>query len=456
MLIDTHCHLDFEEFELDRDEVIKRASASGVKYIINIGSSKEGSLHSINLAGQYENIFATVGIHPHNADTVTDELITFLKEKVLSSQKVVAVGEVGLDYFKSESSSQAQINAFQRFIQLSKELNLPLVIHSRDAQADTLSILKESGAKKVVLHCFSANEAYLKKYLGMGYFVSLTCNLTYKNTHTLRNLLKQIPPERLMLETDAPFLPPQEFRGKRNEPAYIKYLCQTVSDIYGLSFEDVSRITSLNTVNFFGIKDKEIIKSVVAYKIRDSLYLNITNRCTDNCTFCVRDFTDFVKGHNLRLEYEPDSREIIEAVGDPRQYKEVVFCGYGEPFLRLEVILEVGKVLKTKGAYIRINTNGHGNLIHKRNVALDLKGIIDEICVSLNADSSQRYLELCKPQFGLDTFNKVKEFILECKKVIPKVSITCIEMPQIDIKKCEDIAKELGVGFRKRHLNIVG
>ncbi|MBM3254593.1 MAG: YchF/TatD family DNA exonuclease [Candidatus Omnitrophica bacterium] len=456
MLIDTHCHLDFEEFDLDREEVIKRARDSGVKYIINIGSSKEGSTRSLKLAEDYENIFATVGVHPHYASTVNEELIDFLKQKISESKKVVAIGEVGLDYFKNESPREEQIRTFQRFIGLSEELNLPLVIHSREAQSDTLSILKEVKSKKVVLHCFSQDEEYLKKYLDIGFFISFTCNLTYKNAHTLRSLLKQVPPERLMLETDAPFLPPGNFRGKRNEPAYIKYLCQTVSDIYKLSFEDVARITSLNAINFFDIKDENVKRGVIAYKIRDSLYLNITNICTDNCTFCVRNFSDFVKGHNLKLDYEPSSEEIIKAVGNPQQYREVVFCGYGEPFLRLDVILEVSRVLKQKGAYIRINTNGHGNLIHNRSVVRDLAGLVDEICISLNAEDPKKYFEICKPKFGPETFNRVKDFILECKAVIPRVSITCIDMPQIDIKRCEEIAKELGVGFRKRHLNIVG
>jgi TatD DNase family protein len=456
MLIDTHCHLDFEEFNLDRSEVLKRAEEAGVKYIINVGSSREGSLESIKLAEENENIFATVGVHPHHASVVTDELINFLKEKAKTAKKVVAIGEVGLDYLKSESPKEDQIKAFQKFLTLSMELNLPLVIHSREAQPDTFLILKEVNPKKVVLHCFSGSEEYLKKYLGMGFFVSFTCNVTYKNAAALRALLRHVPVECLMLETDAPFLPPQEFRGKRNEPAYIKYLCQTAADIYGLSYEDIARITGLNAVNFFGIKDGGCSKNNIVYEIRDSLYLNITNRCTDNCTFCVRNFTDFVKGHNLRIDFEPSGKEIIEAVGDPLRYKEVVFCGYGEPFLRLDVILEVSRALKQKGAYIRVNTNGHGSLIHNRPVASELAGLVDEVCVSLNAESPEKYFNICKPKFGPGTFNSVKEFIRECKSVIPKVSITYIDLEGVDIKKCEALAGELGVGFRKRHINIVG
>ncbi|MFH0839050.1 MAG: TatD family hydrolase [Candidatus Omnitrophota bacterium] len=458
MLIDTHCHLDFEEFNLDRDEVLRRASEAGIRYIINIGSSKEGSLRSLELASTYENVFATIGVHPHHASTVDSGLVAFLKEKARSaSSKVVAVGEVGLDYFRNESKKEDQTRAFHAFIELAKELSLPLIIHSRDAGEDTLAILKEARVKKVVLHCFSNSETYLKQCLDMGFFVSFTCNLTYKNAYELRTVLKETPPERLMLETDAPYLPPQDFRGRRNEPSYLVHLCRTIADIYGLSFEDVARITSLNAVHFFGLQDEELVQNKIAYKIRDSLYLNLTNRCTDNCDFCVRNFTDFVKGHNLRLLREPDAHELIEAVGKSSPYKEIVFCGFGEPFLRLDIIVETARLLKAQGVYIRIDTNGHGNLIHNRSVAKELAGLVDEVCVSLNAADARTYFEICKPQFGPETFNKIIEFILECKKVLPKVSISCIDMPQVvDIKKCEELAKELGVGFRKRHLNVVG
>lgn len=194
----------------------------------------------------------------------------------------------------------------------------------------------------------------------------------------------------------------------------------------------------------------------IAYQIRDSLYLNITNRCTDNCTFCVRNFTDFVKGHNLKLKKEPTLQEILDAAGDPARYKEIVFCGYGEPTLRLDVILEVSKKLKEKSAHIRLNTNGHGNLINKRSIVNQLAACMDEASVSLNVDTKENYNKICRPQFGPDTFDKVLEFVKECKNNGIKTSITCIEMPGVDIDKCKKIAQNLGVGFRQRQLNVVG
>ncbi len=194
----------------------------------------------------------------------------------------------------------------------------------------------------------------------------------------------------------------------------------------------------------------------IVYKIRDNLYLNITNRCTDNCTFCVRNYTDYVKGYSLRLKEEPTVKEILDSIGDPKFYKEIVFCGYGEPTLRLDVVRDVSRALKEKGAYIRLVTNGHGDLINKQPIAPLLSGLIDAVSVSLNVHSKESYFQICKPEFGEGTFDRVKEFILSCKKFVPKVEITCIEMPGVDIQECKKIAEELGVGFRLRRLDVVG
>jgi TatD DNase family protein len=171
----------------------------------------------------------------------------------------------------------------------------------------------------------------------------------------------------------------------------------------------------------------------------------------------VRNFTDFVKGHNLRLEREPTADELIKAVGDPKQYKQIVFCGYGEPTLRLDTIIEVSKALKQKCANIRIVTNGHGNLINKCDITEKLKGLIDELSISLDVDTKEKYNKICKPDFGPDTFDKIKEFVLSAKKRIPKIEITCLDMEGVDIDKCRKIAEEeIGVGFRLRTYNEVG
>jgi len=253
MLIDTHCHLDFPQFDADRDAVIQRAKENGVDYLINIGSSLLGSQASVELAKKYEFIYASVGIHPHEADSSGAKEVDAIK-KLAIQNKVAAIGEIGLDYFKNFSKAENQRPLFNSLLKLAKDLNLPVVIHSREASADTLKILKEFMPIKAVVHCFSGDENFLKECLDLGFFISFTCNITYPKAQNLRDLVKAAPIERVFLETDAPYLPPQELRGKRSEPAFVKNLAAEVSRIKGISIEEVAKITTQNAKTFFQLK----------------------------------------------------------------------------------------------------------------------------------------------------------------------------------------------------------
>jgi TatD DNase family protein len=270
-----------------------------------------------------------------------------------------------------------------------------------------------------------------------------------------------------MLETDCPFLAPQSNRGKRNEPSYLPHHIKELAKLYKLSEADIARITTMNAHHLFGVDishECDEVKAVkktpktITYAIRDSLYLNITNRCTCKCYFCVTHFTDYVKGHNLRLDSEPSSDEIIAAIpADVHvKYKEVVFCGYGEPTLRLDVIKDVCRHLKQQDMTIRINTNGHANLIANRSVAKELKGLVDNVSVSLNALNPKEYQKVCQSQFGEEAFDKVLEFIKEAKEHLPYVEVTTVMRPGIDIKPFQEFAGKLGVDFRARIFNEVG
>lgn len=191
---------------------------------------------------------------------------------------------------------------------------------------------------------------------------------------------------------------------------------------------------------------------MIAYKIGDSLYLNITNRCTNKCSFCIRNFAKGVGGYDLWLEKEPTTKEIIEAIGNPENYKEIVFCGYGEPLLRLQVVLDVASYIKNNfpGIPVRINTNGLGNLIHGEDITPQFKGLIDVISISLNAHNSETYDRICRSDYGEEAFYAVLEFARKCKNYVPKVVLTVVELPEVDIEKCRRIAEELGVGFKVR------
>lgn len=191
------------------------------------------------------------------------------------------------------------------------------------------------------------------------------------------------------------------------------------------------------------------------YTLKGNLYINLTNECTNDCDFCIRNISDGIGGNKLWLESEPDTKEIIEAVGNPEGYREVVFCGYGEPLMRLEQVLEVSRYLKKNfNTRIRLNTNGQANLVYGRDIIPLLEGLIDAVSVSLNAKNAEDYQRLCSPQYGEEAYYTVLDFIKECKEYIPEVTITVVNViPEEDIRKCSAIAEELGVQFKVRHLN---
>lgn len=251
MFIDTHCHLDFPEFEADRPQVLENAKAAGVEAVINIGSSFQGSHRAVELSRQYPQVFASVGIHPHDAKDCDEK--AFLKIEELScQQKVVAVGEVGLDYFRNLSPPQVQKDIFSRFLRLASRVKKPIVIHCRQAEQETLACLEyDPPASGAVVHCFSGSRGFLDKCLDMGFFISFTANITYKKAQDLRDLVKFVPLDKMFLETDAPFLPPEGKRGKRNEPSNVTAVAECVSQIKGVSVEEVGRITTKAAREFF-------------------------------------------------------------------------------------------------------------------------------------------------------------------------------------------------------------
>ncbi len=259
-MIETHAHLDFPQFREDRNSVIERAKASGVDKIINVASSLSGSFSSARLAREHDCIYSSCGIHPHEAESVNDDAIAKIRGIALSSDKVIAIGEVGLDFFRNLSPRKAQLDAFAKFVNLSKELDLPLILHcreeapgKRDAAGLIFDIMKENLTVpfKGVMHCFSGDEKLLNRCIDSGLLVSYTCNITYKNASPLRDVVKKTPLDRLMLETDSPFLSPEGKRGKRNEPANLKYLLKQIAGIHDKDEKEIEAKTTENAERLF-------------------------------------------------------------------------------------------------------------------------------------------------------------------------------------------------------------
>jgi TatD DNase family protein len=457
LLVDTHCHLNFPGYNDDLDEVVKRSKEAGVGRFIVPGTDTRSSLRAVRLTEKYDSIFAGVGIHPHDADKVTDEDIEQVRQMALNEDRVVAIGEIGLDKYKGFSSPENQIRLFRAQLKTARELDLPVILHNREADKDFLEILEEEGPFGAggVCHCFSSDKIVLKKILNMGLHVSFTGNITFSNAGNLRELLSDVPVEKLLLETDSPYMSPVPLRGKKNEPANLRYLLKIYADNYHLIEDDIARVTSHNANDLFKLGIPE--SPAIAYPIRNNLYLNITNRCTNRCGFCTRQYSNFVMGHNLKLNIEPRASDIISAIEDISNYKEVVFCGYGEPTLRLGVIKKVAFYIKNKGGAVRLTTNGQANLINGGNVVPELKGLIDRVSVSLNAPDEATYKELCRPLYGKEAYSSLRGFLEECANNGIDIIITCLDLIGDEgVAACGKIAGELGAEFRLRHLDIVG
>jgi len=250
-LIDSHAHLDFRPFNRDREAVIRRAREVGLVAIVNIGTSLASSRASVALAQRYDFIYAAVGIHPHDAKTVDQAALDELRE-LARHPKVVAIGETGLDYYRDLSPRAAQRRAFQDQLELAAELGLPVVVHSRDAHADVLAALKGwEGAG--VLHTYAAGPERLDEVMAMGWTIGLSGPVTYGRAKGLREVARRVPLDRLLVETDCPYLTPEPHRGGRNEPAYVTLVAAQVAEARGAPLAEVARRTTENTRRLFGL-----------------------------------------------------------------------------------------------------------------------------------------------------------------------------------------------------------
>jgi TatD DNase family protein len=248
-LADSHCHLDFDAFDQDRDAVIAAARDAGLVAILNPGTSLETSRAAVSLAEETPMVYAAVGVHPHGADGFTratrDEL-----RALAEHPKVVAIGEIGLDFYRNYSAHDAQRRAFAAQLELAAELARPVIIHNRDATAETMGMLREwadgGPARRGILHSYSAGPEWLEQALEMGFYLGISGPVTFAKATTLQRVVRQAPLERLLVETDAPFLTPEPHRGRRNEPAYVRYVTEKVAALKGLSLEEVAEQTTQN------------------------------------------------------------------------------------------------------------------------------------------------------------------------------------------------------------------
>jgi len=453
-MIDTHCHLDLLKKE-DLEETLKD---EGLEYLITVGYDRKTIKNAIRLSEEKDHVFCAIGFHPHEADKVKEEDFEWLKELATKYPKVKALGEMGLDFYKDYSDRKKQEEVFRRQIAIARELGLPIVVHSRDAEEETIRILREEKAYEVggVMHCFTGSYEFMKACVDLGFYISYSGIITYPNAQALREVVKKTPTYRLLIETDAPFLAPQPVRGKPNKPPYIRHTAEILAQLIpNSSFEDVERMTSENAKLLFNLINGK--KETITYVINNKLYINLTNKCNLHCAFCQRERERnfMVKGYWVWVSRDPSVEEVIREIGDPKKYEEIVFCGYGEPTLRFSALKEIAKWVKEKGGRVRVDTNGLMFTFLPREKLKELKGLVDVWSVSLNAPDKETYDRVCRPAQA-NAFEMVIDFIKEALKEGFEVVATAVDYDGVDMEKTEELAKSLGAKFRGRVYEVVG
>ena len=254
MLFDSHCHVDDESYDADRSELIENLPGQGISLIMEIGADMPSSRRAAELAEKYSFIYAAVGVHPHDAQDMTEKDIEELAQ-LASQPKVKAIGEIGLDYHYMNTDKPLQKKWFERQMQLTMDLSMPFIIHDRDSHADCLEILKKFDIKKVggVMHCFSGSVEMAKEVIKMGMVISLGGPVTFKNARHSVDVAREIPLDKILIETDSPYLAPEPLRGKRNSPEYVRYVAEKIAEIKGETFETVAKVTKENAMKLFKI-----------------------------------------------------------------------------------------------------------------------------------------------------------------------------------------------------------
>jgi TatD DNase family protein len=455
-LVDTHAHLEDEAFRADADAAVARARAAGVRYVIVPVTAAADCGPALELARRREGVFFAAGLHPNNGLPLDDDRQTAIRaalEEGKSAGFAVAVGECGLDYHYLSLPRAEQLAILKWHLALARDLDLPVILHQREAENDLRAVLEREGMppRGAVLHCFSGDLRYYRWARAHGLHVSFTGSITFipgKDTPAPL-YFRDFDLARTMLETDAPYMTPVPHRGRRNEPANLPLVAAALAAKTARPVADVHAETTLAARAFFALPAD--FGGAVTYEFKNGLYLNITNRCTNDCVFCLRNLGPGVGSYDLRLRMEPTAGEILAAVGDPRRFGTIVFYGYGEPTIRWETVKEIARGIKDAGGRVRLDTNGSANLTAGRDVTAEMTGLIDKVSVSLNAGDADVYERVCRPAAGgRRAWEALAAFALGARKYVPEVELTAVNGGPADAEGATVLARKWGLPLRLR------
>jgi TatD DNase family protein len=414
-MIDSHCHLNLPHFEDDREGVMANAISDGVAGFMNIGYDRESLRATMELLERYPFVFGAAGVHPHDAGTFDGAM----EEEVrgaLAHPRIVAVGEIGLDFYRDVAPREAQLDVFRRMIRLAREKNHPIVIHCRDAFNEVIDTLTtEGGTYRGIFHAFSAGEAEARQIFDLGFHVGIGGVITYQNAR-LFETVAGLPVEKLVLETDSPYLTPHPWRGKRNEPSFVAHVLRAVAKAKRMPVADVDRITTENYFAAMGLSMESLPRPV--YRIEDTVYI-----------------------HSAAAR--PEDLDALPADG----IDEAVLAGLADPLERPDHALGLAARARERGWRVRLHTPGLANQAAGRDLTRELTGAVDEIVVPWFGVTAEQHDRLAFPRVGNEGWESMRDFV-RCA-VASGIRTVCefIVQPGFEADPARVLAHDLGATY---------
>ena len=414
-MIDSHCHLNLEHFEDDRDITVARAVSDGVTAFMNIGYDRTSLRQTLELLEQYPFMYGAVGVHPHDAAAYNPELDTEVRA-ALEHPRVVAVGEIGLDFYRDIAPREVQDEVFRKMIALSREKHKPIVIHCRDAFNEVIeTLLSEGGTYHGIFHAFSAGEAEARSIFQLGFHVGIGGVVTYKNAR-LAETVAALPIEKIVIETDSPYLTPHPWRGKRNEPAFVTHVLRTIARVKNMTVAEVDRITTENYLAAMGLTAEALPRPV--YKIGDAVYIQSAAATASDLDHVA-----------------------------PESVAEAILTGVVDPLENMENTLAISARAHELGWRVRVNTTGFANHAAGRDLTKELAGMVDEIDITFFGVNPKQHDELAYPAAGNEGWEMMKDFV-RCS-VASGIETVCefVAVPGFEPEPCREFARQLGARY---------
>lgn len=411
------------------------------------GISLESSLNAAFLSETRAGVYAAAGIHPNEFNPDSPDSPDDIPE-ILLRPRVIAVGETGLDLYRKRTSVELQIEVFKKHIRLAEAFGLTLIVHSRNAEREVLDVLGDDVAVPVIMHCFTGPDDTALEAADRGYYIGFAGPMTFDKNRRLRDLAGSLPPDRILIETDAPYLSPEPLRGRRNEPSNVKYIADAISEIWGRDPSMTAGTLMKNSLKALQLGPTR--RTDLVYLLYGNIYMNITGRCTNRCRFCIKERTDGIGGYFLKHHGEPlEGRleSIIESLS-PRMGEELVFCGYGEPTMRPELLRKLAGSASDRGFSVRLNTNGTCLSWLSPEETAELLEPFDTVSVSLNTSCREEYNTVCRPA-DENAWDRLMEFI-ELAGRAASVRLTAVRYSGVPMESVKELAKNLGLPFRIR------